>query len=103
MSEREVFTRPPRCFVSVGIGWRCTCSKCSYADGYEAARQEAMALHLGTIDYLASARPPRRIPTILALRQLTEVLDKLGDDTFGAEDWASFKAELRRRTKEQAN
>ena len=62
-----------------------------------------MGSHLAVIDTIVGTRPPHRTGARAALRQLADVLEKLGRETFGAEDWTAFKSELRRREKEQAN
>lgn len=98
-AARQPFDKATRC----GRGPGCDCPRCSYADGYDDARQESMGAHLATIDAISSARPPHRTPARTAMRQLADMLDKLGASTFGGDDWTSFKTELRRRTKEQAN
>ena len=94
-AKRPPFKSPSRCDRGAG----CACSVCSYADGYDDARQASMGLHLGTLDTIRSLAPPRRTPTKKALRQLADALDNLALESFGA-DWPEFVAALRRHVKE---
>ena len=82
---------PERC----GAGDACECPKCSYACGYEDARQEAMGGMLAAIDIARKMTPPRRTPTKRAFRQYADALEKMAAAEF--DGWSAFVAEVRRR------
>lgn len=93
MSALRSWQRPERC----GAGEGCDCSRCSYADGYEDARQEAMGVTLAAIDIAREMSPPRRTPTKKAFREYADALEKMAAAEF--EGWSSFVAEVRRRAR----
>ncbi len=75
----------------------CDCPECSYACGYEDARQEAMGAILAAIDTAREMNPPRRTPTKRAFREYADALDKMAAADF--DGWRSFVAEVRRQSR----